>query len=531
MAIPNKLREDMAQKFIESLSQERLPWSYCWQQTRPVNATNGKQYRGVNALYLSYYAHELGYRDPRWCTFNQAQEKGWSVRKGEKACRVEYWAYYDTKKKQLLKWSEVRLLLKADPEYERNLQLRCRVYAVFNAQQIDGIPELAKEQNQTDIGELRQQRDILIRNMGVGYQEMGDRAYYSPEDDMVVLPPEAAFDDTYSYMSTLLHECGHATGHASRLDRDMSGKFGNESYAREELRAEIASAFTAQALGLQLTSEQLEAYQQRHMAYVQNWAQVVKSAPEELFRAIKDAEKISDYLIEKGEFQPIIDRVQVKAEEQEYYHFYYQCKYQFTAAGKEAADKVLHELSVAFNGCGWFWSDSGDVMKSNTKEAAPTIYYDADPNEPKVYTAATPYRIQAHLEATCYHWQKEQQALLQHLSEPEEDRYADSGHSWAEQAQTLPTGWVWERYDDGSGHLRSPECQRYFSYDTQPYPHGIEYRRTDKDLWGPHWGSFEEFREFAEKDIRAELERDQLRESQVEQEEVRQHEPEYELEL
>ncbi|MBQ9168513.1 MAG: DUF1738 domain-containing protein [Oscillospiraceae bacterium] len=301
MATLSKVREELAQTFLAALNQGQLPWRKCWSQALPVNAITGKTYRGINTLVLSYYGDRRGYTDTRWCTYNQAQEKGWQVRKGSKGVRVEYWACYDTKEKKLLSWDDVRRKLKADPDYEKNLQLRCRTYTVFNGEQIDGIP--APEQRpSTDIGTLREKRDTLIRNMGIGYQEGGVRAYYSPGMDTVTLPPEGTFDDTYSYMATFLHECGHATGHESRLNRNLTGGFGSDSYAREELRAEIASAFTAQSLGLQLTDEQLRYQTEQHTAYIQGWSKILQDSPEELFRAIKDAEAISDYLIEKGEF-------------------------------------------------------------------------------------------------------------------------------------------------------------------------------------------------------------------------------------
>lgn len=301
MATLSKVREELAQTFLDALNQGQLPWRKCWSQALPVNAVTGKTYRGINTLVLSWYGDHRSYTDTRWCTYNQAQEKGWQVRKGSKGVKVEYWACYDTKEKKLLSWDDVRRKLKADPDYEKNLQLRCRTYTVFNGEQIDGIPA-PTQQPSTDIGTLRDKRDTLIRNMGIGYQEGGIRAYYSPGMDTVTLPPEATFDDTYSYMATFLHECGHASGHESRLNRDLTGGFGSESYAREELRAEIASAFTAQSLGLQLTDEQLQYQTEQHTAYIQGWSKILQDSPEELFRAIKDAEAISDYLIEKGDF-------------------------------------------------------------------------------------------------------------------------------------------------------------------------------------------------------------------------------------
>ncbi len=309
MTPQNKLRSQMARQFLDALNRGQLPWSACWQQARPRNAVTGKPYRGVNALYLSYWADELGYPDRRWCTYRQAQDKGWQVLKGAVSRKVEYWAYYDRKRKRLLSWQELRELLTADPAYEKYLQLSCRTYCVFNAAQIAGMPPA--ELTRTDIGAIREQRDALIRNMGVGYRESGIQAFYSPLTDTVTLPPEASFEDTYSYMATFLHECGHATGHPSRLDRELSGFFGSESYAREELRAEIASAFTAQALALRLTDTQLQQQMERHIAYVQSWAEVLRKEPEELFRAIKAAEEISDYLLEMGEFEQVIQKAAV----------------------------------------------------------------------------------------------------------------------------------------------------------------------------------------------------------------------------
>lgn len=302
MALPNKLRERLAQQFIDSLKEGRLPWKACWQRNLPENGITGKAYRGANSFLLSLIAELEGYSDSRWCTFRQASEKGWHIQKGAKGVPVEYWAYYDSFQKKLLPWSEAKSLLEDSLYAERYLQLRSRTYTVFNAHQIEGIPELPIAPS-TNIDAIRKQRDTLLQNMNLKYKEEGIRAFYSPSKDMVTLPPESSFNDEYSYACTFLHECGHATGHPTRLNRDLSGGFGSDSYAKEELRAEIASAFTAQAIGLQLTDQQLQAHMDHHKAYIQSWSEDLENAPEELFRAIKDAERISDYLIEKGEFE------------------------------------------------------------------------------------------------------------------------------------------------------------------------------------------------------------------------------------
>jgi len=297
----NKMREKLAQEFLNALKEERLPWYACWKTSLPENALTGKRYRGVNALMLSYHSQAQGFSDSRWCTYLQAQKQGWQVRRGEKGCPVEYWAYFDRVQKKMLPWPEAAKLSKEDPVYfESSCILTSKLSIVFNGDQIEGIPkQILAEAN---IQGIRAQRDTLLRNMELNYRETGNQAYYSPANDTVTLPPENCFFDTYSYVGTFLHECGHATGHASRLNRDMSGTFGSDSYAREELRAEMASAFAAQALDLKLTDKQLRTHTDLHKAYIQAWAAQLKDSPRELFSAIRDAEKISDYLIEKGEF-------------------------------------------------------------------------------------------------------------------------------------------------------------------------------------------------------------------------------------
>ena len=302
-ALQNKMREQLAKNFLEALNQDQLPWKACWQSRLPENATTNKRYRGINALMLSFAAAREGFRDHRWCTFHQAAEKGWHIQKGAKGWPVEYWAYYDREKRKLLSWTEARKVIKEQPDYaEENLQLRSRVYNVFNGAQIEGIPELDHSREMNPEG-ITAQRDTLLKNMDLKLEEGGSQPYYVPETDTVCLPYQRDFFDDYAYACTLLHECGHATGHETRLNRDLTAAFGTTDYAKEELRAEISSAFTCQALGLQLTDEQLSSHMTLHKAYIQSWASSLKNAPEELFKAIKDAEKISDYLIEKGEFQ------------------------------------------------------------------------------------------------------------------------------------------------------------------------------------------------------------------------------------
>lgn len=298
----NRMREEMINSFIDCLKKDTIPWHRSWSaKQRPFNAVTNTTYRGVNSLWLSYNQFAREFDDPRWCTFKQAQTQGWKIKPGSKGTRVEYWSLYDTEEKRKLTQREAKQL--SDEltleEFKNRVKPISNVYTVFNGEQIDGIPKYEEKTYELNTEELLQKRDTLLKNMNVDFSEGGDKAFYNPSRDRITLPEMNRFETEYDYMATLLHEAGHATGHISRLNRDMTGVFGSPEYAKEELRAEIASAFTAQELGLDY--EQNE-HMENHEAYVQNWIDVLENEPNELFAAIKDAEKISDYLIEKGEF-------------------------------------------------------------------------------------------------------------------------------------------------------------------------------------------------------------------------------------
>ena len=310
----NKMREEMSAAFIAALKEDKIPWRRGWEFSYPVNAITGKEYRGVNRAWLTFITSEKTYSDPRWCTYKQAAEKGWQVKKGEKGTRIEFWSLYDTEEKKKLTYAENKKLQDELPhdEYVKRVKPISNVYSVFNGEQIDGIPEYVPDRKYGEINpdEILGYRDKLLTNMDLILNEGGQSAFYTPSSDSITMPIISKFENSYEYISTFLHECGHATGHEKRLHRDLSGTFGSESYAKEELRAEISSAFTTAELGIN-TGEETE-HMKNHKAYIQSWVSVLENDPNELFRAIKDAEKISDYLIEKGEF-----KVKEEAPEQE----------------------------------------------------------------------------------------------------------------------------------------------------------------------------------------------------------------------
>lgn len=302
MAGNTKMREEMVREFIKCLSEETIPWHMAWSTDRPVNAVTNTRYRGINKMWLSFIQKMEGWEDPRWCTFKQASNKGWKIIKGSKGTPVEFWSLYDTQKKKKISYAEARELEEnlTPEEYDKRIRLVSRVYSVFNAEQIDGISKYEAKKYDLDTERIMHIRDNLINNMNVGYSEEGNKAFYNPKHDRIVIPEMDRFETEYDYMATLFHEAGHATGHESRFNRQIANMFGSPEYAKEELRAEISSAFTAQAVGI--TYEQ-NSHMENHKAYIQSWISALKNNPNELFLAIKDAEKISDYLIEKAEVE------------------------------------------------------------------------------------------------------------------------------------------------------------------------------------------------------------------------------------
>lgn len=299
----NKMREEIANQFIAALKENQIPWRKDWTSVPvyPVNAVTDTGYKGLNALWLYLTAADKGYDDPRWCTFKQASDKGWKIKKGEKGTRIEFWSMYDTKTKKKLLAIQIKELENtlSREEFEERVKPISNVYTVFNAAQIEGIPEIVIEHNILDEKMLVEKRDKLIQNMDLKFKSGEESAFYRPSEDCIHMPDIDRFRNEYSYMATFLHEASHATGNEKRLGRNLTGAFGSPEYAKEELRAEISSVFTALTTGISPSQNE---FIENHKAYIQSWISILENDPNELFRAVKEASQISDYIIEKGEF-------------------------------------------------------------------------------------------------------------------------------------------------------------------------------------------------------------------------------------
>lgn len=292
----NKTREMLVKMYLDALNEEELPWNRGYAILKNQNPITHTQYRGVNNALLSCISIVREYKDPRWLTFNQIKANDWTLEKGKgQGVPIEFWSPYDTLTKKKISQFEYKKILETDPERSKDIKPIVNTYYVFNASLIKGIPEYKLDNE--NIITVSPFIENLIKNMEVSYSEYGNHAFYNPISDEVVIPQSFQFKEQYAYDAVRLHELCHATGHESRLKRDIENKFGSIDYAKEELRAEISSSFICQELNLEISQDNLN----NHKAYIQSWIKVLNDDPQELFRAIKDADKIYDYIIKTGE--------------------------------------------------------------------------------------------------------------------------------------------------------------------------------------------------------------------------------------
>jgi len=286
--------ETVAESIILQLKQGTAPWQKPWkagEQYVPYNSSSQKPYRGMNVLWLLAQGQEKGYSDKRWMTYVQAAAQGAQVRRGEKGTVIQYWKWQDSRP---LKDPDGRPVLDGlgQPKQAVVKYDRPRVFSavVFNAEQIEGLAAPMTPDPPAAWATQAQAEALLSASGALIEHTWGDRAFYSLTQDKITLPLRERFATAAGYFATALHELGHWTGHRSRLDRDLAHPFGSEGYAKEELRAEIASLMLGDELAIGHDPSQ-------HVAYVKSWIKVLENDPKEIFRAASAAEKIKDYVL------------------------------------------------------------------------------------------------------------------------------------------------------------------------------------------------------------------------------------------
>jgi antirestriction protein ArdC len=281
------LYDEITDKIITELEAGRVPWVQPWGTAAakaplalPKNASTDRTYSGINVLLLWGSTIEHGFTGQTWLTFRQALSLGGHVRKGERGTTVVYADRFvpgDEKRRAAETGEEAQAI----PFLKR--------FTVFNTDQCE-LPEgIAAAVPPPAPGLIEPRVEALIKATGVTFRIGGDRAFYAPAEDYVQVPPPQAYFEPINWHRTALHELGHATGHPSRLNRDLSGSYGTKKYAFEELVAELSAAFGCASLGIVPTV--------RHADYIGAWLEVLREDNRAIVRAASQASKAADYLL------------------------------------------------------------------------------------------------------------------------------------------------------------------------------------------------------------------------------------------
>lgn len=280
------LYAEVTQRILTAMDEGTAPWQRPWKELAnlgaPRNGLTNREYSGINTALLQISACHQGFDDNRWFTFSQANLAGARVRKGERSTAVYFFKLLQPSggDQQTDAVGESQMPRRAIPFLAQ--------FRVFNAAQLDGVAA-ASRQHPQEFAPVRALESLLaIHNPSIRHG--GSKAYYSPSRDLIQLPSRQAFVDEEAYVATVCHELGHWTGAPHRLDRKF-GSFGSPDYAREELRAEWASAMLAARIGVPYQVPQ-------HASYLAAWRDVLKADRFEVIRAARDAQRIADYLVD-----------------------------------------------------------------------------------------------------------------------------------------------------------------------------------------------------------------------------------------
>ncbi|NJL99971.1 MAG: DUF1738 domain-containing protein [Synechococcaceae cyanobacterium SM2_3_2] len=273
-------------KLLTLMEKGTLPWQKPWFGNPPRNLIGGNPYQGSNPLLLTVQMLADQHQDPYFIGYHQAKDQGWQVRKGSKASWI---LFAGTSSKEV------------ENDQGEKQESRYRIHkwhAVYNIACIDdgdGGRQLQqwieKYRTTSSISEAKrvEEAEAFITSTGARIQHGGDVACYSPASDRINLPAFSAFTSPEAYYATALHELTHWTGHPTRLNREMKGRYGSQSYAYEELIAELGSAFLCNDIGIQ---PQLE----HHASYLDGWLSLLKGDAKAFLKAATAASRATTFL-------------------------------------------------------------------------------------------------------------------------------------------------------------------------------------------------------------------------------------------
>jgi len=261
----------------------QMPWTVRQDKGfSPISVGSAKPYRGVNTLVLWAESQSKAYASALWGTYQQWQALGGQVRKGERGSPVVYWGTIERE---------------TDTDDDRPARgLFAKGYSVFNIEQVDGCKLPKRFEPKLCHNERIERADAFFDAVGVQIRDGGNRAFYrSDMPEAVYMPAFEQFPEHVDYYSVLAHETTHWTSHASRCDRQLGKRFGDDAYALEELIAELGSAYTMAGLELELTPLA------DHARYIASWLKVLKSDKRAVFTAASQAQKAADWMAQRAQ--------------------------------------------------------------------------------------------------------------------------------------------------------------------------------------------------------------------------------------
>jgi len=292
---PIDLYQQVTDQLIAAL-ETSTDWVMPWHKAKlkiPQNALTKNPYKGINILSLWMASCEKRYTSPFWGTYKQWQDLGANVRKGEKGHPIVFYKDFETEEKN-----------EETEESDTVKRFVLKSSSVFNAQQVDGF-EIPEEEAPANTFDPLEHVETFISNTGAPIVHGFFSAFYRVSEDVIAMPNPGRFMETETgsakeaYYSTLLHELAHWTGHQSRLNRLIpTARFGSESYALEELIAEITSAFLCAELGITASPRQ------DHANYIASWLKVLKNDKRAIFYAARQATLAAEFLKEEGQRGP-----------------------------------------------------------------------------------------------------------------------------------------------------------------------------------------------------------------------------------
>jgi len=275
-----KVYDVVNSRIMELLESGTVPWRKTWNagSSMPKNIVSKKEYRGVNIFLLACSE----FSSPYWMTYKQCVDKGGHIIKGSKSTPVIFWKWLEPKETDATDTGKIPML---------------RFYNVFNLEQTEGIePPVTTETINTFTPIERAEQIMAGMPLLPEIKYGGGRASYSPVLDYVKLPVPTSFELPEEYYSTAFHELSHATGHESRVGRKgvtETSYFGSHEYSKEELVAEMSASFLSAHAGIENTTIENSA------AYIAGWLKALKNDKALLIHAAAQAQKASDYILNK----------------------------------------------------------------------------------------------------------------------------------------------------------------------------------------------------------------------------------------